>query len=99
MPASATASSRQLFVRNPYYHRIDAQGVQLPYIDTVEMTIVAGGLVAAKSNAGESDLQGRGLDFRDISILRKGEAEDFAAANGGALISFDEAIADFVTEG
>lgn len=33
------------------------------------------------------------------TFLRKGEAEDFAAANGGALISFDEAIADFVTEG
>ncbi len=67
--------TRHIFVRNPYYHRVDAHGVQLPYIDNVEMTIVAGGLVAAKSNAGESDLQGRGLDFRDISILRKGEAD------------------------
>jgi len=66
---------RHLFVRNPYYHRIDENGVQLPYIDAVEMFIVAGGLVAAKSNAGEADLQARGLDFRDISILRKGEAD------------------------
>ena len=66
---------RHLFVRNPYYHRIDSHGVQLPYIDVVEMEIVAPGLVAAKANAGETDLQGRGLDFRDISILRKGEAD------------------------
>ncbi|NIZ62015.1 peptide ABC transporter substrate-binding protein [Sedimentitalea sp. CY04] len=66
---------RHLFVRNPYYHRIDENGVQLPYIDVVEMEIVSGGLVAAKSNAGQVDLQARGLGFRDIPILRKGEAD------------------------
>jgi len=68
-------STRQLFVRNPYYHRVDAQGVQLPYIDKVEMTIVGGGLIAVKVNAGEVDLQARGLDFPDISMLKKGEAD------------------------
>lgn len=73
--ASTSQSSRQLFVRNPYYHRIDKQGVQLPYIDVVEMTVVGGGLIAAKANAGEVDLQARGLDFPDISILKKGEAD------------------------
>ncbi|MCU9837755.1 ABC transporter substrate-binding protein [Ruegeria sp. WL0004] len=72
--ASEGKKIRHNFVRNPYYHRIDARGVQLPYIDIVEMEIVAPGLVAAKSNAGEVDLQGRGLDFRDASILKKGEA-------------------------
>lgn len=71
--ASTGKKIRHLFVRNPYYHRIDTRGVQLPYIDTVEMEIVAAGLVAAKSNAGEADLQARGLGFRDIPILRKGE--------------------------
>ena len=67
--------SRRVYVRNPFYHRIDATGQQLPYIDQVEMFIVASGLVAAKANAGEVDLQGRGLSFRDISILKKGEAD------------------------
>jgi len=33
------------------------------------------------------------------TFLRKGEAEAFAATNSGALISFDAAIADFVSEG
>jgi peptide/nickel transport system substrate-binding protein len=75
MNATAGKKIRHLFVRNPYYHRIDANGVQLPYIDTVEMEIVSGGLVAAKANAGEADLQARGLGFRDIPILRKGEAD------------------------
>ena len=89
MPVNAGGSSRQLFVRNPYFHRVDARGVQLPYIDVVELGIVGSGLVAAKSNAGESDLQARGLDFRDVSILKKGETDGAAYktllwANGAA---------------
>ncbi|SCZ50487.1 ABC transporter substrate-binding protein [Epibacterium ulvae] len=73
MNASSGKKIRHQFVRNPYYHRIDSNGIQLPYINTVEMEIVSGGLIAAKSNAGEADLQARGLGFRDIPILRKGE--------------------------
>ena len=75
IPATTGTASRYLFVKNPYFHRIDARGVQLPYIDIVEMSVVGSGLVAAKANAGETDLQARGLDFRDTSILKKGEAD------------------------
>lgn len=75
MIADASTQSHRLFVRNPYYHRVDANGVQLPYIDEVDMNIVGAGLVAAKANAGEVDLQARGLDFKDISILKKGEKD------------------------
>lgn len=71
--ATKDGKSRFLFVRNPYYHRIDTKGTQLPYIDVVEMNVVSGGLVAAKANAGEVDLQARGLDFKDVAILKKGE--------------------------
>ena len=39
------------------------------------MTIVSAGLIAAKANASEVDLQARGLDFPDISILKKGESD------------------------
>ncbi len=82
-------ATRYIFERNPYFHRVDTEGNQLPYIDRVEMTIVGGGLVAAKSNAGEADLQARGLDFRDVSILKKGEADGgnydtYLWANGAA---------------
>lgn len=59
--------------RNPFYHRVDAEGRQLPYIDGIEMTVAAGGLVAAKTNRGESDLQARGLSFSDAPVLKKGE--------------------------
>lgn len=75
VPADTGMESRSLFVRNAYYHRIDTHGVQLPYIDTVEMSIVGSGLVAAKTNAGEVDLQARGLDFNDVAVLKKGESE------------------------
>ncbi|WP_236628198.1 ABC transporter substrate-binding protein, partial [Sulfitobacter sp. HI0129] len=75
MNTSDNDSSRQIFLRNPYYHRVDTRGVQLPYVDVVEMTVVGGGLIAAKANAGEVDLQARGLDFSDVSILKKGELE------------------------
>ncbi|MCP5085571.1 MAG: ABC transporter substrate-binding protein [Rhodobacteraceae bacterium] len=73
--ADTGKESRRQFVRNPYYHRIDTNGIQLPYIDTVEMSIVGRGLVAAKTNAGEADLQARGLNFKDVPILKKGETE------------------------
>jgi len=33
------------------------------------------------------------------TFRRNGEADAFASANDGALVSFDEAIADFVSEG
>ena len=75
VPADTGGESRRQFVRNPYYHRIDTNGYQLPYIDTVELNIVGSGLVAAKANAGESDLQARGLSFKDAPILKKGQAD------------------------
>jgi len=75
MVSPESSKNRPVFVRNPYYHRIDSHGIQLPYIDKVEMSIVGAGLIAAKSNAGEADLQARGLDFNDVSILKKGELD------------------------
>jgi peptide/nickel transport system substrate-binding protein len=75
LPTETGSETRTIFARNPYYHRIDSHGVQLPYIDTVEMSVVGAGLVAAKTNAGEADLQARGLDFNDVSILKKGEVD------------------------
>ncbi len=75
MSSADSTKNRQVFVRNPYYHRIDNAGTQLPYVDKVEMSIVGGGLIAAKSQAGEVDLQARGLDFKDVAILKKGEQD------------------------
>lgn len=75
MPVTAMPASRFIFKRNPYFHRVDPNGVQLPYIDSIEVSIVDGGLVAAKTAAGDSDLQARGLSFSDAPVLKANEAK------------------------
>ncbi len=62
-----------IFVRNPFYHRIDQNGLQLPYIDKVIMSIGTGSLIPAKTGAGESDLQARYLRFDDYTLLKDAE--------------------------
>ncbi len=63
-------AQRFVFVRNPYFHRIDGKGKQLPYINDVIMTVVAANLIPAKAGLGESDLQPRYLGLRDYTFLR-----------------------------
>ena len=63
---NAAPANRFVFERNPYYHRVDTQGQQLPYVDRIIMDVSAGGLFAAKANAGEADLLFRGLSMGDI---------------------------------
>lgn len=62
-----------IFERNPYFHRIDGSGRQLPYIDRVEMNISSASLIPAKAGAGESDLQGRYIEFDDYTFLKEAE--------------------------
>jgi peptide/nickel transport system substrate-binding protein len=64
---------RFVLERNPYYHRVDSTGQQLPYIDQVIMTVADGKLIPAKAQAGETNLQARNLSFSDITVLKKGE--------------------------
>ncbi|MGL4965136.1 MAG: ABC transporter substrate-binding protein [Inquilinus sp.] len=66
-------AERFVFVRNPYYHRVDGQGRQLPYLDRVIVNVVEGSLIPAKAGTGEADLQARGLRFDNISFLKAGE--------------------------
>ncbi len=66
-------AERFVFKRNPYYHRIDANGRQLPYIDEVTITITSNSLVAAKTGSGESDLQGRYIRLDNYTFLKQGE--------------------------
>ncbi|MBQ0823505.1 ABC transporter substrate-binding protein [Microvirga sp. HBU67558] len=70
---NAAPANRFIFERNPYYHRVDHQGQQLPYVDRLIMDVSAPGLFAAKANAGELDLLFRGLSMSDIPVLKEGE--------------------------
>ena len=69
-------AERLVFERNPYYYRVDGAGHQLPYIDRVVFTIANSRIIAAKTGAGESDLQARYLSFDDYTFLKAGEAEN-----------------------
>jgi peptide/nickel transport system substrate-binding protein len=62
-----------VFKRNPYYHRIDATGRQLPYIDTVAVSIGTASLVPAQTGSGEADLQARYLRFDNYTFLKEAE--------------------------
>ncbi|MEO8137418.1 MAG: ABC transporter substrate-binding protein [Betaproteobacteria bacterium] len=73
MNISRPPADRFVAVRNPYFHRIDDAGRQLPYIDRVEMVIANDKLIAAKTGSGESDLQARGLQFGDYTFLKSAE--------------------------
>lgn len=66
-------SERFVFVRNPYYHRVDSEGQQLPYIDRVVFQIADSKLIPAKTGAGESDLQARYLRFDNYTFLKESE--------------------------
>lgn len=66
-------SERFVFTRNPYYHRVDAAGRQLPYIDRVAIAVADDRLIAAKTAAGESDLQARHLRLADYTFLKEAE--------------------------
>ncbi|CCQ74917.1 ABC transporter substrate-binding protein [Magnetospira sp. QH-2] len=66
-------SDRFIFERNPFYHRIDEAGRQLPYIDRVIMSISDKKLIPAKVGAGDVDLQARYLSFNNYTFLKQGE--------------------------
>lgn len=70
---TASPADRFVAVRNPYFHRVDPQGHQLPYIDRVVMSVAEGKLIPAKAGAGDSDLQARDIQFNNYTFLKQGE--------------------------
>jgi peptide/nickel transport system substrate-binding protein len=67
-------SERFTFKRNPYYYRVDAEGRQLPYLDSVAFQIADSKLIAAKAAAGDADLAARYLRFDNFTVLKESEA-------------------------
>lgn len=66
-------SERFVFERNPFFHRVDAEGQQLPYLDRVIVRIADSSLIPAMTGAGESDLQARSLRFDNVTFLLEAE--------------------------
>lgn len=63
-----------VFERNPYFHRVDENGRQLPYIDKVTMRMGSTSLIPTKTGAGESDLQARYIRFDNYTFLKEAES-------------------------
>ncbi len=66
-------ADRFVAVRNPYFHRVDERGRQLPYIDSVVLAVADGKLIPAKAGTGEADLQARDLQFNHYTFLKQNE--------------------------
>ena len=73
MNTTRPPSERFVFNRNPYYHRVDEAGLQLPYIDRLVINIANNKLIAAKAAFGESDLQARYIRFDNYTFLKENE--------------------------
>ncbi|MDW8369519.1 MAG: ABC transporter substrate-binding protein [Geminicoccaceae bacterium] len=73
MLVTVPPATRFVAERNPYFHRVDANGRQLPYLDRIVLEVVDAKLIPIKTGAGETDLQARGLYFKDYTFLKESE--------------------------
>jgi peptide/nickel transport system substrate-binding protein len=91
VPMTEGVAERYEFLRNPFYHRIDANGRQLPYADRVVMVLAESKIIPVKTGAGEVDLQARSIRFDDFPFLRRAADERgfdvrlWKTANGAQL--------------
>ena len=73
MPTTKAPADRFVFKRNPYYHKVDPEGRQLPYIDELIVNIAEEKLISGKTATGDVDVQGRYLRFDDVTLLKRNE--------------------------
>jgi len=71
MNTTPLPSTRFVLLRNPYFHRVDKAGRQLPYIDRVIVGITDDKLIPARTGAGDVDLQARYLRFDNYTFLKQ----------------------------
>ena len=70
MPVSVEPGVSMVMERNPYYYVVDQAGNQLPYIDTIEITLVENHEVAMlKVFGGEAEICGRPCKYHDLSNM------------------------------
>ncbi len=73
-PTTAAPAEQFIFERNPYFHRVDEQGKQLPYIDRLVMNVSSSEIIGAKTATGESDLQATGIGLPDYTLIKESES-------------------------
>ena len=68
--SAANSAALVQAVRNPYYHRVDKGGQQLPYLDRLVLTPRGKSEILDNVADGDSDLQAAGLTLADLPQLR-----------------------------
>jgi peptide/nickel transport system substrate-binding protein len=76
MNTTRPPADRFVAVRNPYFHRVDQRGLQLPYIDRFVLAVADPKLIPAKTGAGEADLQARDVHFNNYTFLKQAEKQN-----------------------
>jgi len=76
MNTTRPPADRFVALRNPYFHRVDENGRQLPYIDRFVLVVADPKLIPAKTGAGEADLQARDVHFNNYTFLKQGETQN-----------------------
>jgi len=76
MNTTKPPADRFVAVRNPYFHRVDQNGLQLPYIDRFVLAVADPKLIPAKTGSGEADLQARDVNFNNYTFLKQGEKQN-----------------------
>jgi len=63
------ANPPHVFVRNPYYFAVDAQGRQLPYIDRLQFDVKSNQMVSLSFVNGDVSMQGRNIRYENYTEL------------------------------
>lgn len=66
-------SRPSVFVRNPYYWKVDPEGNQLPYMDRMTFEIFDRETINLKAINGEIGMQGRHLDFVNYPLFMENQ--------------------------
>ncbi len=74
--------NEMMFIRNPYYHRVDAAGNQLPYIDRQRAEIIGDtGVRQMRAVNGDFDLVMSGMSMQNYPLYQQGEQEGHYATH------------------
>ena len=65
----------RVFERNPYYHRVDTAGNQLPYIDHIVSTVVEKEVYTLKIIGGEADLAYGQTSLENYALYKENEEQ------------------------
>ena len=82
------------YERNPYYFQVDAEGKQLPYIDTIVSTLVDRETYQLKAISGEADIAFRRTSVDNWSLYKQNEsAGGYVVYGAPGVLSADVGLA------